>query len=478
MLTKHSSKIKAFSIFEILISVSLSSILILPSLSLLLSLYSGLIDADTMDIHFPDKQWSKLPLSKNTSLSFFKNGKVVKGTNNIQSIDQSSCQIVDSIITGVTFGSSGVLQRDISFDQLGLVASSTIRSINVIGQNLIVSTDSASTTVDDLYVYHIDKNALDVYLSEGYGEDIFSLISSFNTGPGFIDGKVYGEYFYGANTSVNSQGQVVHMDISNTSSALSTTPVSSGGLDFFGPVNNFTISGSGSTNSPISKRVIVYKDLLIVGTQKTSVDEITIFDRVNGIIISSINTDYGINELYVIDDFLIVLGPQDPEIDIFDIKDPYSPSLVGYYDMEGGSGNGRSISVLGDILSIGRSVGGEEYHLFGLVVDSVRSSSSAMEHLDHISETPQVVMHKKMSKKVGSSIDRIISGYLGDLLFTSNQAGRVSAMYMSEDKLHLKNMSPDMDLPGRATDFVCVGDYIFVSVNNIDYPLRIFQIKK
>ncbi len=439
-----STKPYGFSMIEILLVVSLSTFLFMPIITLLYSFYNGL------NQNHDDSAHEDIYLSKNTKLTKYKEGLIlVNHPLGQYSNDNSDCPVMEKI------GKDIALKNELKFSlksipsiDIGFPTSTLATGLSLIGSNIITSVDSSSTTLEDIIVY-------------GYENMSLLRRSLVDTGPGYLGIASDGHSLYLANTSVNSQAHLLDglftQDLLRgiTGAIQRIDPELSSPTEI---LKSFKFPGANSSTSPITKKIIKHGDLLVVGTQKTSLDEIHIFDANTGVLLSSINTEYGINAMAIYDNHLIILGPQDPEIQIYDVNNPAQPTIVSEYDLKGGSGNGRSIGIFGERMYVGRSKGGEE-----LMVFETKS----------IGDDYRLV--QVASEKVGHSIDVLVPHRDFAMLFTSNQHGEVYIAKLEKGvtgkSISLENLP--LNLEGRVSDYVCVGNDIVLSILNTEYPFAI-----
>ena len=70
-----------------------------------------------------------------------------------------------------------------------------------------------------------------------------------------------------------------------------------------------------------------------------------------------------VNAVFIQRTHAYLATPNAQELTVLDISNPANPVLVGTYDASGGSGNGKSLDVVGDTLYMGRTVGNKEFYV-------------------------------------------------------------------------------------------------------------------
>ena len=150
---------KGFSIFEIVLAITLFLMIIIA----VLSFYDVSIYKQKNVVHIDTDQALLLAVSK-YSYTYNVCGFDISKNSDIQEVDMSSF----------------------------ISTSTKITSLFKLNQNLIVTTDSASTTEPDIFVFHTDQ------------QDNLLLVRSLDVGPGISSARIVGDVLYVLNTSVNS----------------------------------------------------------------------------------------------------------------------------------------------------------------------------------------------------------------------------------------------------------------------------------
>ncbi len=188
------------------------------------------------------------------------------------------------------------------------------------------------------------------------------LTANINTGPGLASVDVAGSYAYVANDSKNGQLQIV--DISDSlNPVLKTT---------------FNVVPFGTDINTVGNKVFYYNKILYLGLKKNNYDEFFVIDVSNPLslatsdILGSYETNASINSINIKGDYAFIGTPNNEELTIINVNPSSSQFMqrVGGVDTPGGSGNGKSIEVLGDKLYLGRTVGNIEFYIFD-ISDSV-----------------------------------------------------------------------------------------------------------
>ncbi len=206
----------------------------------------------------------------------------------------------------------------------------------LLGDTLLAGMDSATSSDPDLIILDT-KN--------------WNVVSRLNTGPGIAGMALQGHYLYLANTSVNSQFQVV--DISNISAPYLLASLKIPGSLSSNPKLNpkATSISSNITNEGKSR--------IFLGTEKSDLGEIFVADF-NGSSFSFVNSYYAgsiVNDVFADGSGLWATSPSDDELYHYNA----SGTKDYVFNANGQSGNGKRIDMLGqDFKILGRTFGHEE----------------------------------------------------------------------------------------------------------------------
>lgn len=357
-----------------------------------------------------------------------------------------TCDNLFDSYSGVAGMTDSITAKSVTFktrSELGLSTSSsaTVTGVSVSSQNIFLSLNSSSTTEPDIY-----------NVSTGQYAD---------TGPGITTLKQFGPYFIAANSGVKNQVQIIRKDDLSVYKA-------------------FLIPGSNGNTNPITKSFTVARGLLFVGTEKSVLPEIFIFDINTGQVVSSIETGYGVNDLYVLENLLFVASPRDPEVEVFDITYLGNPQKVAVYDAPGGSGNGKVLEVQDNKLLLGRTKGGSELLSLNIITDITQGIAQ-----DSSSTLPVFKFESYVEQKIGWSIDKMASfrdSFSEDyLLLLTADSQKELQIYKYKTDTHLAQSNRNYslvysyNLSSRPTDFVCSKNKLYVTTENINAPLAIFE---
>ncbi len=363
-------KNKGFSLIEIIISIALLSI-IFSFMFYFLSTLNINIDKDHNSIFTLD---------------------------NYNYSDQY-CDLNDNIIKNISIV--------FDFDMSSYISTSTIvTDINIINNNrLIISTNSSSTTENDLYLFAIDfmDNSFDL-----------NLMSATNTGPGVNGMIVHNEYVYLLNTSVNSHLQTYKIENNDLIN-----------------INNFKIQEL-TTAYSMPKNIYLLKDKILIGSEKNNYGgelfSIKLEDNMPISIDKSIEIGGQVNDIYEFNNILYIANASDIELLIFD----KTLELINQYDAPLSLGNGKSVYLLYPYIYLGRTI--SSFELFNLSYKEDNILTFIYKH------------------KIGSSIDFIQDINNKVLLFTNNSNRELQFFDLHNNGfLNIKNL----DLPSRAESYTC-----------------------
>ncbi len=85
----------------------------------------------------------------------------------------------------------------------------------------------------------------------------------------------------------------------------------------------------------------------------------------NPIILASIEIGNGVNSIHVRNNYLYIASPNTQELKIYDVSNPGSPQIAGFYNSPSGAGNGKSMYLVGSKLYLGKTVpnAGNDFHI-------------------------------------------------------------------------------------------------------------------
>ncbi len=418
------------SLVELMIAVALVAIFIVPMSELLFSMNRSVQKV-------PVYEWYDKFISVDDSLRSFASTE--------DSLGKKSCRYFNAAAQGGSGVSVHVpiFQPGSAGQTLAQVlgTSSLPTSITVLGNYILMGTNSSSTTLPDFIVMKKQPSG-----AGSTGEPVLYVVATLDTGPGVADMAVTGTAAYVADTSANYQA----------------TALSLADPEHPAILRKFVIPGANSATSPIAKRLITYGPFLILGTEKSTLPEVAVFNSVTGAFVASINTEFGINRLFAAHQKFFVLGPSNPELDVYNTSSTPSGGLsllyAGSYDAPGGSGNGRSIDIFGNTLVFGRSKGGNELELLSFsAIDTAGAGQ----------------WNATASLKLSASIDNVIADKEQVFVFTSDPLRELMIFkpeLNSEGFTNLRKIA-DVDLPARTASAVCDGPVLYVALQSNEVPL-------
>lgn len=258
-------------------------------------------------------------LFKGRTLTVSMSGVVV---NTKESEGQNSCRPSQDI--------NAWMQPHVSFFDLAKIGVSILPTdIDVVGNYAYISSNASSASSSDLFIFDISNS-----------EDL-KVVSSIDTGPGLNALHVAGNYAYVANTSINSQLQII--DISNKEKPNITS--------------SYKVPGSYGTSTPIGLSVFYKNKKAFLGTDKSNIDELYYIDvssPENPITIASEKIGHGINEILAFRDILYVASPHRDELKSFIISSTDITPSISYND-PGSTGNGKRLSLFLNTIFLGKT---------------------------------------------------------------------------------------------------------------------------
>ncbi len=177
-------------------------------------------------------------------------------------------------------------------------------------------------------------------------------ISSLDTGPGLNALDATARFAYVANGSRNAQLQII--DISDDSAPTVK--------------KSYKLPGT-YTDATIGNSIFYYRSRVYLGTNKSQLGEFHIIDVANPSSPSELGSwevGAGVNAIYVKGNYAYLATPNDEELTVLDISDPSAIKRVGGFNAPKGSGNGKSVKVVGNKLYLGRTVGSNEFYILDI----------------------------------------------------------------------------------------------------------------
>lgn len=349
----------------------------------------------------------------------------------------SSEDTCDSIIQG-DWKSPNLVNNITSFATL--VGSSTgvypITDLDVYDKRLYVTASNSSVSQDTFFIFNVSDQANPTLISS-LDNDVLS-----NTGIKalFVHKTAYETLAYVANGSSFTRGQLQIIDASSTPPRVITT--------YKIPTSIVTgTSNQGNGNSIFYKDGYVYLGLTktVTGPEFNIID---VHDPRNPYWVGGYSVGNGVNGIYIRDTFAYVVSPNSEELIVLDISDKANPIRVSGFDAPDSVGSGKSISLVGDQLYLGRTATASHPELY--IVDAYNSIS-----------IPSIPLG---TREVGSSVNGLV--VRSNLLFMTTTSGQFQVVDVASSTASVSYGSPIL-LPnsgsGGAID--CEGNTIFVASN-------------
>jgi hypothetical protein len=237
---------------------------------------------------------------------------------------------------------------------VSLPASTTPTGISIRQGIAYVALDSSIATSSDLLVFDLTQP-----------EPV--QLASYHTGPGLASITLWGTTLFAAQRSTAHGMQII--DVADRAHPAVIANIALPGVVPSGP-------------SGMATAITANEHWVVVGTSKNNGPELFAFRRTESgaIFHGSQEIDAGINDLALDATTLYVASPLNTkELQVFALGTTTPFVLRGVYDPPGGSGNGKSIALLGDDIVLGRTVGRDELHLLTdelTFIDSFNSDTS------------------------------------------------------------------------------------------------------
>lgn len=298
------------------------------------------------------------------------------------------------------------------------ISSSTIiTSMNIFNKNkLILTTNSASTTEDDIFIFDINFNG---------GMPQIKLRSSYDIGPGINDSILHDNFLYLLNTSANSHLKTFKIDLDFTLKSVSDLKIDS-------------LSQSYS----IPKKIYLYNKNIFIGSEKNNSGGELFLIPLNDENIpyyNQISLEIGgqVNDIFENQGLLYIANASDIELLVYD----ESLNKVYEYNAPLSLGNGKSVYFFDKYIYLGRTVASYEIFLLEVrdfILDFI-NKYKAYGTVDFIQE-------------FGKNLLIISSSEYNELNFYSKKMSLIKSV----------------NLPSRVNSFTCFNNNILISniINN------------
>lgn len=300
------------------------------------------------------------------------------------------------------------------------------------GKLYLTMSNTSGTNKNNLYMYDIASSTSPVFLS--------ATDNDATIGTGISAVHIAGRYAYIARATGPTRGQLQIIDISVSPPAL---------------VSNFIVPGvTGSSGQAIGSSIFYKNGLVYLGLTKTgSGPEFHIIDVSNPALpVWKIGWNFGasVNAIYVRDSYAYVVTPNSEELTVLDISNPAFIHKVSAFDAPGSSGNGKSLDIVGDELSLGRTTGGTEFY-------SLNTSEPLANPLSFIAS-------QDLGTGGGISINGILMRGVLRFLLTNNQLKIITRTGSTFSEI-FSSVLPEFITSGGSS-LACEGNYLFAASEN------------
>lgn len=294
--------------------------------------------------------------------------------------------------------------------------------IDVINGFAYITTDSNLPSEPDFYIFDLSIQGSPV------------IRAALNTGPGLVAVHVAGNFAYVANTSTNSQLQVINIS-DHTSPQL---------------ISSYKIPGVIVSNGAGVGRSLWYaENKIYLGLTKANGPEfnvIDVSDPQNPNLLGSFETNTVVNDIFSSNGLAFIATSTEQQLRAFNVSDPSQITVVSNFSAQGWQRqDGESLSVLGSNIFFGRSVGGFnnvlEHELFGLSFKTDQSFAT------------------NFSKDIASSIKTIMAHH--QLLFVGTSDSNKEFQLWDITNQSSPDLLSSLDLPGTLVDMDCESSKLY-----------------
>ena len=265
-----------------------------------------------------------------------------------------------------------------------------------------------------------------------------NLLSGIDTGPGLASITVNGTYAYAANQSLSGQLQIIDIsDPVRPKVAASTTLQG--------------IIGTGA--SGVGQSIFYAQQKIYIGTTKANGPEFHIVDVSNPLHpaeLGSYEIGAQVSSIYVSDDIAYLATPKSQDLEVLNVHNPRAIQELPGFDAPLGSGNGKSIQRYGDLLIVGRTLGGKELYI-----------------LSATTSAPNIIGSADLNTSINDFATRM------PLLFAATIDGTKEFQVWNMQSIRSPSLLSSLDLSVRATSIDCYRDAIFVTTEGTDSLIAI-----
>ncbi len=275
--------------------------------------------------------------------TLFTNPEAVDGGNTCSSILSGDWK--NPILTNFEFG------KDLFSDATNIFPISGIDVYK--GKMFVTLSNSASTTYPTFFIFDISNENLSPSL-------ISSLDNDSSTKLGLNAVAATDKYAYVTNTKQSNFatcnasicGQLQVIDVSVNPPVVKKT---------------FKIPGvTGTAGQAIGKSILYHNGLIYLGLTKTlsgpEFNIIDVTDPLNPVYKGGFSVGNAVNSIALKDNTAYIATPNSENLTILDVGTSSAPYRIGGYSPAGGS-NGKSLSLVGNKLYLGRTFGTNELHI-------------------------------------------------------------------------------------------------------------------
>lgn len=308
----------------------------------------------------------------------------------------------------------------INTSKIDIDSSSNLTSIIATNGYVYMTGDSATASKNDFYIVNTANPALPM------------LSGSLTTGPGLNAVSVFGNYAYVANSSINSQLQVINITSKNNPTLY----------------KSFKLPTSDSDVGTVGYSITYHSGKVYLGTKKNGKAGLHIIDvsDLNNIHeVGYLEVNNTINQIRIVGNYAYVLSDDNTqELRVLNISTPSTITSVSIYNASGtsGFGYGKSLAMSGSSLFFGRTF-------------DPNANSKELLILNNTNPTinPLPALH---SQKIAQSINGII--------LKSNLIFLAASSQFQVRKVSDLSVQGSLALPSNSVGMDCSGDYIYLGV--------------
>ncbi len=227
-----------------------------------------------------------------------------------------------------------------------------------------------------------------------------------------------------------------------------------------------TIASSSINHTfPLSMRLAGEK--IAIGSEKNTNKEGYIVNAESGTQEYGVEIGAGVNDIYLRRGLLYIASPKNPELEIFDATNPATTGPLYTFDAPGSNGNGKSLAISPNTISLGRTIGNDEFIHLNVLPTAARIASA----------TPTTFFRSFSTFNLDESILSVMPVQEGRILILTTNDAEKAFTFLKLKSPTFSNYEKwfELGLPATVEDFVCREDSIIAVLKSTSTPAVTIQ---